>query len=182
VTFRFQSQIVAHSENFVHHLIFDLPQHTSSVQFEDLQKELNLTVKDLVTPEFLPSPLSSILNRIISFQTSHVTRILENIYQLIPEISYNPNQNRGNRALCSLCGEFRKAIEGVALTSDLEQLNEIVEKSGNLTQRHFESIEKSLGALSSYSRINDQKIEALSKIAQSLRQSSAGLLSVYREQ
>jgi hypothetical protein len=177
VTFRFQSQIVAHRENFVHHLIFDLPQYTNSVQFEDLQKELNLTVKDLVTPEFLPSPLSSILNRIISFQTNHVTRILENIYQLIPEISYNPNQNRGNRALCTICGEFRKALEGVALTSDLEQLNEIVEKSANLTQRHFESIEKSLGALSSYSRINDQKIEALSKIAQSLRQSSAGLLA-----
>jgi uncharacterized protein YhbP (UPF0306 family) len=177
VTFRFQSQIVAHRENFVHHLIFDLPQHTNSVQFEDLQQELNLTVKDLVTPEFLPSPLSSILNRIISFQTNHVTRILENIYQLIPEISYNPNQNRGNRALCTICGEFRKALEGVALTSDLEQLNEIVEKSANLTQRHFESIEKSLGALSSYSRINDQKIEALSKIAQSLRQSSSGLLA-----
>jgi hypothetical protein len=177
VTFRFQSQIVAHRENFVHHLIFDLPQHTSSVQFECLQKELNLTVKDLVTPEFLPSPLSSILNRIISFQTNHVTRILENMYQLIPEISYNPNQNRGNRALCSICGEFRKTLEGVALVSDLEQLNEIVEKSGNLTQRRFESIEKSLGALSSYSRINDQKIEALSKIAQSLRQSSAGLLA-----
>jgi hypothetical protein len=45
----------------------------------------------------------------------------------------------------------------------------------NLTQKHFESIEKSLGALSSYSRINDQKIEALSKIAQSLRESNAEL-------
>jgi hypothetical protein len=68
VTFRFQSRIVAHRENFIHHLIFALPQHTSSAQFEDLQKELNLTVKDLVTPEFLLSPLSSILNRIISFR------------------------------------------------------------------------------------------------------------------
>jgi hypothetical protein len=151
--------------------------HASSTQFEDLQKELNLTVKDLVTSEFLPSPLLSILNRIITFQANHVTRILENIYQLIPEISYTPNQNRGNRALCSLCGGFRKTLEGVALVSDLEQLNDIVEKSGNLIQRHFESIKKSLGALSSCSRINDQKIEALSKIAQILRQSSAGLLA-----
>jgi hypothetical protein len=99
------------------------------------------------------------------------------MYQLIPEISYNPYQNRGNRAICSLCGEFRKTLERVALVSDLEQLNDIVEKSGNLTQRHFESIEKSLGALPSYTRINDQKIEALSKIVESLRQWSAGLLA-----
>jgi hypothetical protein len=55
VTFRFQSRIMAHRENFIHHLIFALPQHTSNAQFEDLQKKLNLTVKDLVTPEFLPS-------------------------------------------------------------------------------------------------------------------------------
>jgi hypothetical protein len=74
VTFRFQSQIVAHRENFVHHLIFDLPQHTSSVQFEDSQKELNLAVKDLAMPEFLPSPLSSILSRSASHASavSHV--------------------------------------------------------------------------------------------------------------
>jgi hypothetical protein len=168
---------MAHRENFIHHLIFALPQHTSSTQFEDSWKDLNLTVKDLVTPEFLPSPLSSILNRVITFQTNHVTRILENIYQLIPDISDNPNQNRRIRAIFSLCGKFRKTLEGVALVSDFEQLNDIVEKSGNLKQRHFESIEKSLGALSSYWRINDQKIEALSKIAQSLRQSSAGLLA-----
>jgi hypothetical protein len=83
VTFRFQNRIVAHRENFIHYFILASPQHTNSAQFGDLQKELNLTVKDVVTPEFLPSPLSSILKSIISFQTNHVARILENIL-LIP--------------------------------------------------------------------------------------------------
>jgi hypothetical protein len=69
----------------------------------------------------------------------------------------------------------RQVVEGTALLSDGQALTKIVEKSGNLTQKHFESIEKSLGALSSYSRINDQKIEALSKTAQSLRESNTEL-------
>jgi hypothetical protein len=87
VTFRFQSQIIAHRENFIHHLIFALPQQINIIKFEYLQKELNLTVKHLEAPEFLPSTLSTIVRRIITFQTNHVTRILENIYQLIPEIN-----------------------------------------------------------------------------------------------
>jgi hypothetical protein len=65
------------------------------------------------------------------------------MYDLLPEWNLT-KKNRHTRAfvLCSLCGTAPKYMEGVALLSDLDALNKIVESSINDTKREVESLEK----------------------------------------
>jgi hypothetical protein len=70
------------------------------------------------------------------FQAYHVQQIIDNMYDLLPEWNFT-EENRHTRALvvCSFCGTVRKYMEGVALLSDFDALNEIVENSINDTKR-----------------------------------------------
>jgi hypothetical protein len=104
------------------------------------------------------------------------------VYSLISEVIYQPDQMRESRAVCSICDQLHQFLYGVALQEDVAALQEIVESSQNLTQKRFESIEKSLSALSSYSQVTDAKIEALKTITQQLRVHSMSLLSSVKDQ
>jgi hypothetical protein len=103
-------------------------------------------------------------------QAHHIQQLTDNMYDLLPEWNLTKeNHHTRTIVLFSVCGTARKYMEGVALLSDLDALNEIVENSINDTKREVESIEKSLKALASYSRVNDQKISALFNIIRNTR-------------
>jgi hypothetical protein len=160
LTFHYENLIYTYSEHYVHHLIFDLPdkEHETARQFRDFAARWRNISKS--PPE--GDPFMQAFLKAAHFQAHHVQELIENIYDSLPEW----NLTKGNRhtrtfVVCSVCGTARKYMEGVALLSDLDALNEIVQKSINDTKREVESIEKSLKALASYSRVNDQKISAL---------------------
>jgi hypothetical protein len=122
------------------------------------------------------------MNQMVKTQTKHIAFLLDTIYSLIPELVYPSDQSRESRAICYFCEQINKFLQGFVLEEDLLALQRIVESSQNLTQTRFESIEKSLSALSSYSQITDSKIDALKTITQQLRVQSMSLLSSVRDQ
>jgi hypothetical protein len=123
-----------------------------------------------------------IMNQMVKTQTSHIAFLLHTVYSLILEVIYPSDQSRESRAVCYFCDQINKFLQGVVLEDDLLALQRKVESSQNLTQTRFESIEKSLSALSSYSQITDSKIDALRNITQQLRVHSISLLSTVRDQ
>jgi hypothetical protein len=170
VSFHFQQYIYTYSEEYSHHLVFPLPQNLTELnnELEPYTVFQNFTKKHEQTFTYYEAFV-----RALNLQLSHVKQILHNIYDLIPAIDLSKLRNRNNRGLCNVCGEFRKAMEGVATEKDVEQLSDAIDKANNLTERHFLSIEKSLSALVSYSRVNDQKINALKALVTYLRRVSS---------
>jgi hypothetical protein len=127
---------------------------------------LNIRSRCLVNIIYTSQNISSsslylIMNQMVKTQTKHIAFLLDIIYSLIPELVYPSDQSRESRAICYFCGQINKFLQGFVLEEDLLALQRIVESSQNLTQTQFESIEKSLSALSSYSQITDSKIDAL---------------------
>jgi hypothetical protein len=168
LTFHYEKMIYTYSEHYTHHLIFDLPdkQHERVQQYRDFAARWPNISK--TPPE--GDPFMQAFLKATHFQAYHVQQLIEDMYQLLPELNFTKD-NRPTRTfvICKLCGTVRKYYEGVALLTDLDALNEIVHSSINDTKREVESIEKSLKALASYSRVNDQKISSLYNIIRNTR-------------
>jgi hypothetical protein len=168
LTFHYENLIYTYSEHYVHHLIFDLPdkQHESAQQFREFAARWHNISKS--PPE--GDPFMQAFLKAAHFQAYHVQQLVDNLFDLLPEWNLTKETRHARTfVVCSVCGTARKYMEGVALLSDLDALNEIVHKSINDTKREVESIEKSLKALASYSRVNDHKISALYNIIRNTR-------------
>jgi hypothetical protein len=175
-----QHQVTVFSDHYLHHLVFQLPHKTIRLQLNfmrEFTQDLSNTSQNISS-----SSLYLIMNQMVKTQTKHIAFLLDTVYSLIPELVYPSDQSRESRAICWVCEKLNQFLQGFVLEEDLLALQKIVESSQNLTQSRFESIEKSLSALSSYSQITDSKIDALKIITQQLRVQSMSLLSSVRDQ
>jgi hypothetical protein len=176
-----QHQVTVFSDHYLHHLVFQLPHKAITLQLNFMRE----FTQDLVntSQNNSSSSLYLIMNQMVKTQTKHIAFLLDTVYSLIPELVYPSDQSRAtSRAVCWVCGKLNQWLQGLAMQEDLLALQQIVESSQNLTQSRFESIEKSLSALSSYSQITDSKIDALKVITQQLRVQSMSLLSSVKDQ
>jgi hypothetical protein len=175
-----QHPVTVFSEHYFHHLVFQLPHQSIRSQLNAMRE----FTQDLAntSPNISSNPLYYIINQLVNTQTNHIASLLDTVYSLIPEVIYSSDQTRESRAVCLFCKQINQFLYGVALQQDVAALQEIVESSQNLTQKRFESIEKSLSALSSYSQVSDAKIEALKTITQQLRVHSMSLLTSVKDQ
>jgi hypothetical protein len=175
-----QHPVTVFSDHYLHHLVFQLPHKAITLQLNFMRE----FTQDLVntSQNNNSSSLYLIMNQIIKTQTKHIAFLLDTVYSLIPELVYPSDQARTSRAVCWVCGKLNQWLQGLAMQDDLLTLQHLVESSQNLTQSRFESIEKSLSALSSYSQITDSKIDALKVITQQLRVQSMSLLSSVKDQ
>jgi hypothetical protein len=175
-----QHQVTVFSDHYLHHLVFQLPHKTIRLQLNfmrEFTQDLSNTSQNISS-----SSLYLIMNQMVKTQTKHIAFLLDTVYSLIPELVYPSDQSRESRAICWVCEKINQFLQRFAMEEDLLALQKIVESSQNLTQSRFESIEKSLSALSSYSQITDSKIDALKIITQQLRVQSMSLLSSVRDQ
>jgi hypothetical protein len=159
-----QHPVTAFSEHYLHHLAFQLPHKNIRLQLNAMRE----FTRDIAnsSQNISSNSLYYIINQLVTTQTNHIASLLDTVHSLIPEVIYSSDQTRESRAVCYFCDQIHQFLYGVALQDDLLALQGIVESSQNLTQKRFESIEKSLSALSSYSQVTDAKLEALRTITQ----------------
>ena len=161
--FNFQQQITVHSENYVHHIIFDLPDQGQAVlkQFRDL----TTIWRDISQRSEGPLTFPIVFRKALAYEAKSITHLINTIYDLFPQLELTPSGSRNTRfTVCWVCGKILQFFEGVAMQEDVDAVREILQQSADLTQRHFESIERTLSSMGSFSRITDQKFDALRTI------------------
>ena len=119
VTFTYQKNIVVYSEYYLHHFIFTLPDTTyvQTTMLTDFALEPPTIVQDgAVLREYAHNATTfrAILRRALLFQTTRIHTLLDNLFELIPEIQLSKDTKR-RRAWCYVCGKMRKTLEVVAL-------------------------------------------------------------------
>jgi hypothetical protein len=82
VIFRYEQKIFAHSENYVHHLLFDLPDQATFLDatFTDLAKYWN--VSKMAQGDLRLDSASTQVRKSMSFEAYHLQQIVNNIYQI----------------------------------------------------------------------------------------------------
>ena len=174
VSFQFQQHIYTYSEEYSHHLVFSLPQNITEMNKKLAQYTVfhNFTKAYNQTYTYYDGFV-----RALNLQMSHIKQITQNIYDLIPAIDVKMLSKRKNRGLLNILGDIRKLIEGTATEADVQAVTGVLDKSNNLTERHFLSIERSISALGSFSRVNNEKIESLKTLVSYLRRIGANTVA-----
>lgn len=154
VVLSYQQELFTYSDIYTHHLVMDLPKRDPAYlsmfkQAGVLSINLNVTnfLQDLSTSDPIIYAMSQ--------ERQHLSQLLDSIYGLFPEVNQAIFSNRKRRKWCVF------VCNNVATQADVAILQQFTEQSSNITARNFEKLQKSMDAMASYSRITDQKFEAL---------------------
>ena len=127
--FRYQQQIYAHSENYLHHLVFDLPDREDATarQFRAYSEQWQ-NIRN--APPKSPSEgnaFSEAFRKALCYEAFHIQQLVDTIYELVPAINFTTD-GRNMRAVCAICGQARSLLEGTATTDQVEALNHVLQQ------------------------------------------------------
>jgi hypothetical protein len=158
VIFRYIKPIFTYTDHYVHHLILDLPPRQMNAS-SDLIKathpsEMNKRPTDLIHNLTTVDPLLQAMRQ----EVLQIQHLVDSIYDLFVEVDPSAFASRKRRYWCIFyCSD-------VATQTDMDIIKKYNEDAGNTTARNFDKIQKSLDAMASYSKMTDQKFEALKYI------------------
>jgi hypothetical protein len=185
VVFRYQQQIFTYSENYIHHLILDLPlrNQTATETFRRMGETSKDIIRDQATKSLANITFSQAIRKAVFQEALNLQKSIDHIYDLFPQINQSAQGDRKQRSYCLIY------CSGLAWETDVDALRQLIRESNNITAQNFRLIQKSLAAMASYSRVTDQKIDALKYILQhqshnsdiltrTLRDAEAGILAM----
>jgi hypothetical protein len=154
--FRHVQEISTVSDSYVHHVLLELPprkvngNHTAATFYHPVEFNRKREWNDASIAE------TSIIVGAVSQELLYTQSLLDDIYNLFPEVQPSVLSGRQRRFWCfQLCW-------GIADAADVE----ILKETTNKTSRNFEKIQKSIDAMASYSHLTDKKFEAIKAIVE----------------
>jgi hypothetical protein len=158
VIFRYIKPIFTYTDHYVHHLILDLPPRQMNASSDLINathpSEMNKRPTDLIHNLTTVDPLLQAMRQ----EVLQIQHLVDSIYDLFVEVDPSTSASRKRRYWCIFyCSD-------VATQTDMDIIKKYNEDAGNTTARNFDKIQKSLDAMASYTKITDQKFEALKYI------------------
>jgi hypothetical protein len=152
---RYIQVIKPYTEFYSHHLILDLPPRQLNASWDVVRSthptEMNKQPQQLINNLTQVDPLLTAMRQ----ETLRIQQLIDTIYDLFVEVSPSALANRKRRYWCIFyCSD-------VATQTDMDLVKKYNEDAGNLTARNFAKIQHAVEAMASYTKLTDQKFEAL---------------------
>jgi hypothetical protein len=140
---------------YSHHLVMDLPPRQLNASWDLVRSthptEMNRQPEQLIHNLTEVDPLLTAMRQ----ETLRIQQLIDMIYELFVEVSPSTLANRKRRYWCIFyCSD-------VATQTDMDLVKKYNEDAGNVTARNFAKIQHVVDAMASYTKLSDQKFEAL---------------------
>jgi hypothetical protein len=155
---RYIKVIKPFTDFYSHHLIMDLPPRQLNTSWDVVRSthptEMNRQPEHLIHNLTEVDPLLTAMRR----ETLRIQQLIDIIYGLFVEVSPSNLANRKRRYWCIFyCSD-------VATQTDMDLVKKYTEDASNVTARNFAKIQHAVDAMASYTKLADQKFEALKYI------------------
>jgi hypothetical protein len=152
---RYIQVIKPFTDFYSHHLIMDLPPRQLNASWDVVRSthptEMNRQPEHLIHNLTEVDPLLTAMRQ----ETLRIQQLIDTIYDLFVEVSPSALANRKRRYWCIFyCSD-------VATQTDMDLVKKYNEDAGNVTARNFAKIQHAVEAMASYTKMADQKFEAL---------------------
>jgi hypothetical protein len=158
--FRHVSEIFTYNDQYLHHLVLDLPPRPTNASSPLVQaahpREMNKQPDHLVHNLTMVDPLMNAFRQEILL----VQQLIDTIYDLFVEVRPAALNSRKRRYWCVFyCSD-------VATQTDMDLIKKYSDEAGNITARNVAKIQQALDAMASYTKLADQKFDALKYIVE----------------